>query len=358
MLSHGFTKVNQINGTKKISDILLHVYSPAGLIQAAGYLKYQLGRKNSGLVFRGQSDLYENKLKPSLYREIKTPQSVTLKQEDLCNIITQSENDFSKTFEQYSGVKPQFVRPLLQHYGLKTEWLDVVDNIWIALWFACYEALSVKNVPYMILRRRSEKSEKIGIMESLEKLGNDCCCRYSELRDVKNEKSAIVETDYTPQKYKRKIAELKRRECNLDKEIEKLEEEKNKLNSKLEDNSYAYILMVRYPGNLGECYGIWKDRNTELYDLRYCLPSTFLRPHAQHGMVIRKLSNSGRSTSLDYSTLLEGVLRIDLNDALSWLGDSILLSPGTLFPSPVNDHGLQQLLKSKTLRPYLQISTP
>jgi hypothetical protein len=31
------------------------------------------------------------------------------------------------------------VEPLLQHYGVRTRWLDVVDNIWAALWFACHE---------------------------------------------------------------------------------------------------------------------------------------------------------------------------------------------------------------------------
>lgn len=31
---------------------------------------------------------------------------------------------------------------LLQHYGLKTPYLDVVDNIWTALWFATHTATS------------------------------------------------------------------------------------------------------------------------------------------------------------------------------------------------------------------------
>lgn len=28
----------------------------------------------------------------------------------------------------------------MQHYGFRTRWLDIVDNIWSALWFACHEA--------------------------------------------------------------------------------------------------------------------------------------------------------------------------------------------------------------------------
>lgn len=28
---------------------------------------------------------------------------------------------------------------MLQPYGIKTYWLDVVDNIWVALWFSLHE---------------------------------------------------------------------------------------------------------------------------------------------------------------------------------------------------------------------------
>ena len=31
------------------------------------------------------------------------------------------------------------VGPLLQHYGIRTNWLDLVDNIFTAIWFASYD---------------------------------------------------------------------------------------------------------------------------------------------------------------------------------------------------------------------------
>ena len=182
MISNSFKKVNHINGTEKIDDTLLHIYSPNGLIQAMGYLKYQLGMKNYGLVFRGQADLYEKELKPSLYRGIKTQQSATFKQEELNKTITHAQKDVAEIFK---GVKPPFVTPLLQHYGLKTEWLDVVDNIWIALWFACYETLSIKNVPFMILKQRSEKCEKIKMIEHLKKIVTTLSNKKTELQNIK-----------------------------------------------------------------------------------------------------------------------------------------------------------------------------
>ncbi|GAA0468199.1 hypothetical protein Ade02nite_79030 [Paractinoplanes deccanensis] len=37
-----------------------------------------------------------------------------------------------------SGVPRYAAEPLLQHYGIRTRWLDLVGNIWSALWFACH----------------------------------------------------------------------------------------------------------------------------------------------------------------------------------------------------------------------------
>jgi FRG domain len=43
----------------------------------------------------------------------------------------------SPIFTQISSFSHE---PLLQHYGLATTWIDLVDNIWVALWFACHKA--------------------------------------------------------------------------------------------------------------------------------------------------------------------------------------------------------------------------
>jgi hypothetical protein len=40
----------------------------------------------------------------------------------------------------FDGVPFEAQEPLLQHYGFKTSWIDLVDNIWVALWFACHRA--------------------------------------------------------------------------------------------------------------------------------------------------------------------------------------------------------------------------
>ena len=36
----------------------------------------------------------------------------------------------------------EVLEPMLQHYGIKTNWLDLVDNMWVALWFASHRVHS------------------------------------------------------------------------------------------------------------------------------------------------------------------------------------------------------------------------
>lgn len=42
-----------------------------------------------------------------------------------------------KSFTQYDKI---ILEPLLQHYGIKTPYIDLVDNVWVALWFALHQA--------------------------------------------------------------------------------------------------------------------------------------------------------------------------------------------------------------------------
>ena len=53
----------------------------------------------------------------------------------------------------------------------------------------------------------------------------------------------------------------------------------------------------------------------------------------QHGILIRK-KHDDEYVSEDYAALIQGVLRVNLEDALLWLGEGEMLSVHTLFPSP------------------------
>lgn len=113
---------------------VFHVDSPHALMQAVGYLKHTADPWER-IFLRGQSRLYET-LSPTLYRGIKNPMAQSRKHGRLSKVIAEFEAA-SPLFRKV----PDYARePLLQHYGIQTTWLDIVDNIWVALWFALNRA--------------------------------------------------------------------------------------------------------------------------------------------------------------------------------------------------------------------------
>ncbi len=117
---------------------VLHVDNSHALVQAAGYLKYtQALEHKKGVFFRGQTKLYSS-LTPSLLRGVNDGPPNVKRRARL--------NDFLANIDAEKrvlrNVNPGCREALLQHYGIRTTWIDVVDNVWIALWFACHEALT------------------------------------------------------------------------------------------------------------------------------------------------------------------------------------------------------------------------
>ena len=75
--------------------------------------------------------------------------------------------------------------------------------------------------------------------------------------------------------------------------------------------------------------------------IRKEIPSHFIRPHVQHGMLIRSKS------FINMESLIQGIIRIDLNDALEWLGEGRILLPESIFPPPNYDSGFSWLLENE-----------
>lgn len=269
---HGFGKVS-INGCK-ITDPndtrILHAGTPHGLIQAAGYIKHNVAQKGIyGVYFRGQRCIYDA-FQPTLYRGLTKKKSCSFRNQEIGKLLKRirDENDVLKDVDEYT------LEPLLQHYGFKTRWIDVVDNIWIALWFACHRARAWGKLDeYLHFERREPMKEE-------------------------------------------------------------------------EKDRYAFIFLISCSHNKAKAYEPGKsgNRHSELIDLRYSVPSYFVRPHSQHGLLIRK-KDEQYGTDLDFGDLIEGIIRVDLADALRWLGDGRTFDVHSLFPPPSYDTGYQQLLK-------------
>jgi FRG domain len=245
-------------------QVIFKVQDTHALIQAAGYLKHIRGCNNSELIyFRGESKLYPS-LPPTAFRGMQ-------KQRGSANAINRI-NAAIKQFARPLGSTGAYAHEaLLQHYGLKTTWIDLVDNIWVALWFACHTAHT-----------------------------RGSCGEYLH--------------------FERRVP-------------------------RKDPTSKAYILLVAADAVAPDPKkpGFYSGSNTELLDLRIAAPSVFLRPHAQHGLLMRRRGNTVERP-LDYSSQTRGILEIDLTDALEWLGNSTALSTHSLFPPPSYDNGYGNLL--------------
>lgn len=136
---------------------VLHVDEPHALVMAAGYLKFTLAKNASeGVYFRGQRKLYGT-LSPTLYRGLATQKPQDNRHKALSGLIDRfkASGAIFGSFGEYAH------EPLLQHYGIATSWIDLVDNIWIALWFACHRAQSIgKQGEYVHFERRIPSTDE------------------------------------------------------------------------------------------------------------------------------------------------------------------------------------------------------
>lgn len=250
-------------------QFVYHVDDPHALVQAAGYLKHIHGC-NGGehILFRGESKLYGT-LPPTLFRGVSTHAGQS-RRIGLLNSLLASARSANKIFK---SLDPRAHEPLLQHYGLKTSWIDLVDNIWVALWFACHRAYAAGPInEYLHFEQRTQSKDPGG---------------------------------------------------------------------------FAYILLISADSKPSQKSppGVVIGKSTELVDLRVAAPSIFLRPHAQHGLLMR-MRGDNIMRPLDYSPQIRGVVRIKLDDALEWLGHGKMLGVHALFPPPFYDRGYDILLRS------------
>jgi len=248
---------------------VLDVNSQHLLTRAAGYLKYA-DRANGPVVFRGQSRLY-GALIPTLYRRIKTIRGKVTR-DTAFNRLARAVYDAGAliTIPHYA------TEPLLQHYGIHTRWIDLIDNVWIALWFACHRGVAVGSKgEYLHFEQRSPRTDP---------------------------------------------------------------------------NPFAYILLIQTGPLLSDSIqpGLRFNSNARLIDLRVAVPSLYLRPHAQHALLMRRHQINAAS-DVDLQDFVVGVIRVELANALKWLGQGDLLSTHSLFPPPTYDEGYRRLLRAADL---------
>ncbi len=90
-------------------------------------------RPSARVYVRGQ-DRHFGSMRPSIFRPPNDSYPT--------KCLLEAEKDFAATLIKQKAAK-RFRRPdlpaLLQHYGVRTSWLDVVDNLYVAAWFATHQ---------------------------------------------------------------------------------------------------------------------------------------------------------------------------------------------------------------------------
>lgn len=262
---------------------ILEIDSLPALVQAVGYLKY---RAVGPTYFRGQAKLHQT-MHPSLLRggynykgranalndllEAAAVWSCAHDNHKVADCPEQAPNAKRGALQLIGGGVPRYAaEPLLQHYGARTRWLDLVDNLWIALWFACHTFDGSDGFTHTVRRT---------------------------VLDGGSQEVFVIS-----------------------------------------------VTLPAIPEHAARGFGRVKGGG-RLINLREAVPSFYLRPHAQHGVLLRPHDD-------DYRNLDFAALRIPLPLALDWLGSSILLSPFAIFPPPSVDLGYRRLLAARDLFPH------
>ena len=105
------------------------IHSFHSLTQFIGFGKY-LNRASGNVYLRGQTSLYNGSLTPSALRgnrNRKTGISEPLNYEKRIGDYKHHIALSLKRTKSFCDRDPDIMEPLLQHYGIKTYWLDIVD---------------------------------------------------------------------------------------------------------------------------------------------------------------------------------------------------------------------------------------
>lgn len=129
-----------------IDDLML-------IVRFLGYIKFEYNRPNGRdhIFIRGQVNDYKNMI-PSIFRGENLTSERRKKR---LNAFTRIKEEIYK-LKPAARFKGEIGGASLQHYGLKTPWLDLVDNIFIGLWFARNQMEWIEKEKYEIERSKNE----------------------------------------------------------------------------------------------------------------------------------------------------------------------------------------------------------
>ena len=109
---------------------VLSLRSPLGSRRSYAKQRLRVTARATKVLMRGQSHNHPGMV-PGLFR----PPTHAIPRPSLLDAEMLFEKQIRRRVKLGRFKRPHLAA-LLQHYGYRTSWLDVVDNLWVAVWFA------------------------------------------------------------------------------------------------------------------------------------------------------------------------------------------------------------------------------
>ncbi len=129
----------------------VYLDDPLVLTRLAGHLKHNLGQPSKGyqIFIRGQTNDHHGMV-PSIFRNLHNMSNNYKNRIKAYNELILELRKI-KNLRRFKG---QIGGAILQHYGIRTPWVDLVDNLFIALWFATRKRCQKE--PYRYIKKSRE----------------------------------------------------------------------------------------------------------------------------------------------------------------------------------------------------------
>lgn len=155
----------------------MYVSDIRGLLLVSGVIRYTLNQFNTDIFYRGQTKDYS--LVPSVYRGVGSKKELDSRQQWLFRALDTLKLSFDMKGEDDER------EALAQHYGLPTRWLDVVDHVQTAAWFAYHRSnqhdIKIKYDEYSCDPDRCSYDDDVGYIYILA-APRDCTHKCIDLR--------------------------------------------------------------------------------------------------------------------------------------------------------------------------------
>ncbi|WP_420885012.1 FRG domain-containing protein [Adlercreutzia muris] len=268
------------------------------LNQLIGHVKFN-NRNYGKVLYRGECKLHST-LKPSLFRNCRKTEKGSSRISRLAKSVHEDPLlcKSLKLEECAQNHRVHLVEGLLQHYGARTRFIDVVDNHWVSLWMGLNRAQTIKSIERYC--HYATRAISIG-----------------ELATASYEGRNSTTTQPEPE----------------------------------EHEIYQYVSLIAVPYPEKQRNGVGESQDFIEVDLRQALPSYFLRPHAQHGLVIRRRPHGEKiridADAYDLATSVVGIIKLRIDYVRAWMGTGELLTQENLFPPPLTTMAMTCCLQNR-----------